>query len=152
MSTTTEKTTEQTEAPATEQAPTPEQTEAQATQETEPTDKAGREAARYRRALRETEGALQAAQGAQEAAQRALVEHLAQARGIKPAALWASGAELSGLLDEGGHVDPAKVGQAIDNAMSSLGLSRTPKADPTQGGMGDGASPAPKFSDAFGPQ
>ena len=77
---------------------------------------------------------------------------MAQARGIKPAALWASGTELSALLDEGGNVDPAKVGQAVDAATGSLGLSRTPRADPTQGGMGEGIDPTPKFRDAFAPR
>lgn len=160
MSTTTEQSTEQTEATTTEpttgptSTPTTEQTEPQATPETEPelADKPGKEAAKYRTRLRETETALQAAQGATQAAQRALAEHLAQLRGIKPAALWASGAELPALLDESGNIDPAKVGQAVDTAMGTLGLSRTPKADPTQGGMGAGIDPTPKFSDAFGPE
>lgn len=164
---TTTKSTQQTEVSMPEQttqktqAPTPEateQTEATPQQQTapesepEPADKASKEAAKYRTRLRETEGALQAAQEATQAAQRALAEHLAQARGIKPAALWASGAELTGLLDEDGHVDPEKVGQAVNAATGTLGLSRTPRADRTQGGMGPGVDPTPKFSDAFAPR
>lgn len=146
MGTTEQTETEQTDTPAAEQteAPTPPEADA------EPTEKAGKEAARYRRQLRETEGALQAAQGATEAAQRALVEHLAQSRGVKPAALWASGAELAALLTEDGNVDPQKVTEAAEGAAVSLGLARTPRPDPTQG-QGHSAKSTPKFADAFSP-
>lgn len=159
MSTTTEQSTEQTEQAATEPSttatteqtePTTEQTTPQA--DPEPADKAGKEAAKYRRQLRETENALQGAQDATQAAQRTLVEHLAQSAGVKPAALWASGAELAGLLDESGNVDPGKVTEAAESAMSTLGLSRTPRPDRTQGGMGTAVPSAPEFRDAFTPQ
>lgn len=117
------------------------------------TDKAGREAARYRRQLREAEAERDAARGAAEAAQRALVEHLAQTTGrVRPVALWASGVALADLLDEEGNVDAAKVSEAAENAASTLGLSRTPKPDPSQGWHDWSAPGEDDFSRAFGPR
>lgn len=111
-----------------------------------------REAAKYRRQLRDTEKALTAAQEAVTTAQRALVEHLAQQVGrIRPDALWASGVELPNLLDEAGNVDPSKVTEAADEAAARLGLSRRPKPDPSQGRSDSGPTQS-AWEQAFAPR
>ncbi|MBF6233955.1 hypothetical protein [Nocardia farcinica] len=81
-----------------------------------------REAAKYRRRLRETETERDALAARVEALQRAEVERIASAGQVKPAALWASGAELAGLVREDGTVDPDKVDQALTAARESLGI------------------------------
>lgn len=109
----------------------------------------GREAAKYRRRLREVEAERDALVSRAEAAQRTLVEHLARSQGrIKPEALWASGVSLEALAGEDGNVDPVKVVQACDQAAALLGLSRSPKPDRSQG-VSSGRLLG--FTDAFGP-
>lgn len=111
--------------------------------------KASKEAARYRVALREAEAARDAVTAQLDAARRSLVEHLAQRENVRPAALWASGVELSSLLDEAGNVNPTAVAEACDNAVRTLGLSRTPKPDPAQAASSYTRPPSPRFADAF---
>jgi hypothetical protein len=129
--------------------PTEEPTEAQPTDAApDPTDdstdpgeaKAGREAAKYRRQLRETEAQRDILQTRVDSAQRGFVDHLAETVGrIKPAALWASGADLGALLDASGNVDTKAVVAACEAAVSTLSLSRTPRSDPSGG---QGAAPS----------
>ena len=87
--------------------------------------KGGREAAKYRRRLREAEAQRDQLAGQVEAMQRAEVERLAEADGLKPAALWA-GAELAGLLADDGTVDGARVSAAIEAAREQLGIPAPP--------------------------
>src|SRR4051812_7340440 len=58
--------------------------------------KGNKEAARYRRRLRETEQERDTLKATVEALQRAEVDRLAESDGLRPAALW-SGAELGDL-------------------------------------------------------
>lgn len=114
----------------------------------------GREAARYRRRLRETEAERDTLAARVEALQRAAVEREASGALARPEALWAAGVDLAGLLTDEGTVDAAKVAQAVEDARDRLGLApavRTPRADPTQGGRG-GIEVAPRFEDAFTPR
>lgn len=83
--------------------------------------KGGREAARYRRRLREAEAQRDQLAATVEALQRAAVERLAQADGLEPAALWA-GTELAGLLTDDGTVDAAKVSEAVDRVREQFGI------------------------------
>lgn len=114
--------------------------------------KAGRDAARYRRQLRDAETERDALRARLDAAQRREVEHLAQTARVRPVALWASGVTLADLLDAEGNVDAAKVSEAAENAASTLGLSRTPKPDPSQGWHDWSAPGEDDFSSAFGPR
>lgn len=93
--------------------------------DTEP-ETGNREAAKWRRQLRDTEAERDALAQRVEAMQRAEVERLAGTthRIAEPAALWASGVTLPDLLGEDGHVDPDKVKTAAENAISALGLAR----------------------------
>lgn len=121
--------------------------------DTEPDDDGkrpgNREAAKYRARLRDTEQQLAGATAATESAQRQLVDHLATGHQVKPAGLWASGAQLADLLNDDGHVDPVKVKEACDQAVEALGLHRRrpPAPDPTQGR--GGSSGGSSWTEAF---
>lgn len=110
------------------------------------------EAAKYRRRLRDTEAERDAARQAADAAQRALVDHLAESlERVKPAALWASGVTLKDLVDDAGNVDTAKLKAACAAAAHSFGLSRIPKPDPSAGQNGSSTTNG-GFSAAFAPR
>lgn len=86
-------------------------------------DKTGREAAKYRRRLRETETERDALKATVEAMQRAEAERLVAGQLAKPSALWASGAVVGDLLNDDGTVDPEKVTAAATTARDTLGLA-----------------------------
>jgi hypothetical protein len=81
----------------------------------EPDDpKADREAAKYRRQLRDTEAERDRLATQVEGYHRAEAERLAASRLIDASDLWASGVKLADLLaDDGSQVDPARVAQAL---------------------------------------
>jgi hypothetical protein len=111
-------------APAT---PTP------AAPESEPEPGTNREA-RYRKQLRETETERDTLRERVAAFQRSEAERLSNLE--KPAALWATGLEVSEVLTEDGQIDPAKVAAAAQLAHEQLGASRpvrVPSANPAQG-------------------
>jgi hypothetical protein len=89
-------------------------------------DGSGREAAKYRRRLREAEAERDQLAEQIEAMRRAEVERLATADSLRPAALWASGVELSDLVAEDGTVDESKVSEAIAGAREQLGIAKPP--------------------------
>jgi len=88
----------------------------------------GKEAAKWRRKLRDTEAERDALADRLGALQKQVVESTVTAAGVKPAGFWASGATLEDLLDESGGVDAAKLDQAINAAVGTLGLKRQPRA------------------------
>lgn len=88
-------------------------------------DGPGREAAKYRRRLRDVEAERDTLKATVESLQRAEVDRLATADGLKPAALWSS-AELTDLLAEDGTVDQGKVAAAISAARETLGIAPPP--------------------------
>lgn len=93
-----------------------------------------REAARYRRRLRETEADRDDLRARVERLQRAEVERYAGEL-VQPSAIWASGITLADTLDENGDVDPGRVVTAVDQAAQQLGLAlrpRRPKPSPAQ--------------------
>lgn len=80
---------------------------------------ASAEAAKYRRKLRETEAALEAATAQLAAVQRADVERRVAERLEVPADLFnLGGAELSELVDENGHVNDEAVNAAVDKLLT----------------------------------
>lgn len=82
-----------------------------------------KEAARYRRKLRDTEAERDALAARLDTLQRAEAERLAAAELIKPVALWAGGAELADLLDADGNVDPEKVKACAYAVRVDLGIA-----------------------------
>lgn len=152
-STTTDSTTERTEE-QTDLVTQPEKTTEPEPEDTPDDDgKGGKEAAKYRRRLRETETERDALTKRVETLQRGEVERLA-GHLSQPSAVWAAGVQLADVLDEQGDVDPEKVRLAVTAASEQLGLARaprTPRPDPSQGGANSSGPSGPKFSDAFSP-
>ena len=89
--------------------------------EVDESDSGNREAAKYRRRLRETEQERDRLTAQVEALQRSEIERAAAAEQIKPAALW-SVTELADLLAEDGTVDADKLTAGIQAAREVLGL------------------------------
>lgn len=116
-----------------------------------PGDDSNREAAGYRRRLRDTEAERDGLKGQLAAARRALVDGVAEQQHIRPAALWAAGTQLEELFDEAGNLDPAAVTAACDHAASQFNIHRGPRPDYSQGGSGTAAASvaADPWTDAF---
>ncbi len=121
--------------------------------EEEPEDdaKGGKEAARYRRRLRETEAERDALTERVESLQRSVVDSIVTEGGkggrmhsTEP--FWAGGVDLADLLDEGGDVDRAKVLAAVDDVAVRFGITRRPKPNTVPG---EGYNPAPAGRDSM---
>ncbi len=73
-----------------------------------------KEAARYRRSLRDTEAERDNLRGRLDVLQRAEVERIATADGLAvPGDFWLAGVDLAELLDDGGNVALGKVREAV---------------------------------------
>ena len=117
------------------------------------TETGSSEAAKWRRRLRDTEAERDALKGHAEAAQRTLINYLAEKAGrIAPDALWASGVTLEQLLDDAGDVDPARVEAAVEKAATRFRLTRRMKPDPSQGPHGGIQGYDETFESAFAPR
>ena len=133
-------------AETTEEQTTPETPDAEAAagDETTTTDpavgKARKEAANYRERLRSTEGERDIANATIDTLRRQIIDGQAEALGIKPAAFWASGANLANLLSDDGSVDSDLVTEAVTAARDTLGLPRFSGSG--DGGRRDSATPA----------
>jgi hypothetical protein len=117
-----------------------------------------REAAKWRTKLRDTEAQRNAVTTQLANMQRAAIDNQVTALGIKPAALWASGAQLADLLNDAGVPDAAKVEKAAQTAKDTLGLTvNTPRPKPAVHALKSGASSGyeptrDSFVEAFGPK
>jgi hypothetical protein len=109
-------------------------------------DNPNHEAAKYRIRLREAEAQRDALAAQLDALRRDQIGAIATTMGIKPAALWASGAELNNLLTEGGAIDTTKVREAADAARTELGITKRP---PSMAGLSSGTMKPPPPRDAF---
>lgn len=114
-------------------------------------DGPGREAARYRRRLRDAEAERDALKATVQSLQRAEVDRLATDAGLRPAALWANGAEVGELLADDGTVDAARVAAAISAARETLGIPNPPPRGNVVKGEGRslGRPPKPSGRDAM---
>lgn len=83
-----------------------------------------REAAKYRRRLRDTEAERDQLRGQLETMRKAEAERIAAATVKNPAGIWAAGATVADMLDQDGNVDPEKVKAATVEAAEALGLAR----------------------------
>lgn len=103
------------------------------TPEDSPDDTVGNEAARYRKRLRAAEAEHEKAIGELTTERDQLAEQLTAIRrnqidnhtvelGIKPEALWASGAKVEDLLGDDGVPDVAKITAAVNTARTTLGI------------------------------
>ncbi|MCZ0727961.1 hypothetical protein [Mycolicibacterium iranicum] len=85
-----------------------------------------KEAARYRRRLRDVEAERDTLKATVAALQRAEVDRLAADAGLRPAALWANGVEVGELLAEDGTVNADAVAAAVAVARETLGIPKPP--------------------------
>jgi len=81
-------------------------------------DGAGREAAKYRRRLRDTEAERDGLVARVQAMQRLEVERLVSTDLATPADVWLTDTSMSDLLDDDGEVDPAKVTDAVATVLT----------------------------------
>ncbi|MGI1849936.1 hypothetical protein [Rhodococcus sp. SJ] len=121
------------------------------TPETDTPDE-GKEAAKYRRRLRDTEKERDALLEQVDTLRREAIERLAAQHLAKPEGLWAAGVTVDQLLDDDGHIDQKKVTAATQAAITDLGLARKLSNHvPREGG-----NPRPgggdRFTEAFSPR
>lgn len=83
-------------------------------------DGAGREAAKYRRALRTAEADRDDLAAKLDATRRALVER--DLGNLEPAAFWSLHPDVADLVDEDGRIDPDKLTAAGQEVYGALGL------------------------------
>lgn len=116
----------------------------------EPTDPAhGREAAKWRRQLREVEADRDGLRARLDAAHRREVERLAtDARLAAPADLWHT-THLDDLLDDAGDVDELKVRAALANLQAERPQWFAPRFGSADAGVRGSTATPPKFADAF---
>lgn len=121
--------------------------------------KAGREAAKYRRQLREVEAARDGLADHLAAARRLLVEH--HLGNLPAAAFWGMHPEVADLIADDGTIDRSKVTAAAEAVHQALELpgqfSNAPKGAVGPYVPGEGGSVGPvatglQWTDAFGPE
>lgn len=107
----------------------------------------GKEAATYRRRLRETEARLAEVEAKWEAVCRGQVEQIAtDVHWPNPAAVWLLGLDLADVLDDDGKVDLEKAREAVRKLGKLNGIGdgpRRPAPDPTLGVSGSPGVPRP---------
>lgn len=115
-------------------------------------DDGSREAAKWRRKLRDTEGERDALAARLEAVQRQQIENLLAASGVKPQAVWAV-AELADLLADDGSIDTDSVTKAVTAARERFGIA-TPGKGSVVPGVGNQPTITPQtdaWKEAFTP-
>ncbi|OBI07070.1 hypothetical protein A5679_11550 [Mycobacterium scrofulaceum] len=145
--------------------PAPDHAEAPIESEHRAQSGTGRQAEKFRKALRAEQAARQAdnEQSSEritalerqlEAMRRDQVGALATNLGIRPAALWASGAQLDDLLDpETGVPDVDRVREAVTNARAELGITEARKpVKALRSGSAVPAEPVNNWRQAFAPR
>lgn len=116
-----------------EAADTPEPEAAEAADAVEDTPaEPDKEAAKFRRKLRETEKERDTLAARVEALQRAQAETLLTASGVKPQAVWAV-AELGDVLAEDGTIDTDKLDKAVATAREKFGIAKPAKGNLVRG-------------------
>lgn len=100
-----------------------ETTEIENPEDTQPDE--GKEAAKYRRRLRETEKERDQLADQLDTLRRQVIEQIAGDSGRlrKPEALWKTSITVTDLLDDDGRVDSQKVIDASKSAVAELGLA-----------------------------
>ncbi len=137
-----------------EQTDTDTDTDEQTDTDTDGTDERtpSREAAAYRRRLRDTEAERDTLAGRVEALQRREAERIAGQHLADPTDLWLLGDDLDELLTDG-DIDAAKVSAAARAIVSTRPRLAAPPLDLGQGARsGYGHSEAPSWTSALQPQ
>jgi hypothetical protein len=109
-----------------------------------------REAARYRVERNQAREQLDRQQNVIAGLQRGQIETMVAQHLFDPADIWrADGVELDALLDEDGAVDPAKVDEAVSNAVKAKPHWAKPSPDFGAGVRGQSTTGPPSFGEAL---
>ncbi|SHZ35894.1 Uncharacterised protein [Mycobacteroides abscessus subsp. bolletii] len=119
--------------------------DSEATDDTGDSEKSGREAAKYRRRLRETEAQRDALAEQLSALRQGVIDDIATTAGVDPKLLAANGYELASFLDGDGKIIRAKVDEAIQATIAAFRISTSsrPAPDPA---FGRGGHVEPKIT------
>ena len=117
-------------------------------------DGTARAPGKFRQRLADAEAERDTLRATVETMRRAEVERLAAAADlVVPSALWAAGVSLDDLVGEDGQVDAGKVNNAVQSAVTTLGLAirpRSPLPDMGQGARADVKPPGKdQWADLF---
>ncbi|MFN3003460.1 hypothetical protein ACK12G_09405 [Mycolicibacterium wolinskyi] len=99
-------------------------------------DNGNKEAAKWRRKLRDTEAERDTLRDQITAQHRAIIDwraSTAQSGAVDPQLLDAAGIDITALLDDNGHLDMTAVDQFIDQTAVKFRVQRTVKPNPQQG-------------------
>ncbi|WP_217133826.1 hypothetical protein [Leucobacter chinensis] len=128
------------------------------TTDSEATSKGNRDAAKYRRRLREVEEERDTLTAQLDELRKLEVERSIEQLGIKPAAVWALETTLPDLVNEEGLPDTEKITAAVTQAKLAFGIPEKPKAATDGSGGNRGSdieaepSAASQWTGAFEPQ
>ncbi|MFC3299792.1 hypothetical protein FJV46_15010 [Arthrobacter agilis] len=112
--------------------------------------KAGREAANYRRKLRETEAERDSLAASVDSLQRQLVAgNMPQGSTLTADALWSTGRAASEFFSEAGELDSAALTSAVRETHSTLGVHFGPDPVREQGQRSGGGPAGPSWGDAL---
>lgn len=106
-----------------------------------------KEAAKYRRRLRETETERDELRATVESLQRQIVDDTVSRTGVPSKAFW-SATELATLLDDNGTVNREAVTQTAENVRQEYSIARLPAPNPAQGSSASGP-PKPSAQDEW---
>lgn len=122
------------------------------TEDTKPDE--GREAAKYRRRLRETEKERDALLETVAALRRAAIDtEVAGKHRIPTEGFWATGITVDQLLDDDGNIDTEKIATAARDATDRLGVRRPLRNHvPNEGASPASRSTRDNWTDAFAPR
>lgn len=142
-------TTAETTEAATEEPEAPTEDEQTEPDEATPQSKAGREAAKYRRQLRDTETERDGLKSQVEVLQRGMIETQLGPR-LNADVFWRIGPALEALLSDDGTIDTEAVAQAVTDAGREIGLHASPRASAQGRGVSEAREPS-SFASAFAP-
>lgn len=110
----------------------------------------GREAAKYRRRLRETEAERDQLADTLARTRQSIVDNAVQAAGLDPRLLGAAGHSLDSLVGKDGLVSHDKLAEAISTTAQEFGLNRPGlRANPQQGRGGPQSGTTASWSEAL---
>lgn len=113
-------------------------------------DGPGREAAKYRRRLRDTEAERDALAATVDTLRRQIIEAALDRSPITAEAFWAGGTDVADLLDNTGAVDVDRVAEVAAEVAARFGVKRQ-AMDLGQGARGSGHAAGKGWADVLGP-
>lgn len=134
----------------------PESTETTAELDSQPDEtlegKAGREAAKYRRQLRDAEGERDTLRGQLDQARAQIITAaMGKGRGVTVEALTAAGHDVADLFDADGHLDRDALDTAVTATAAKFGITPARLHLPSEGKIPSSSRDTANFAAAFAP-